>query len=133
MDCALIECPDKGLIEHLDEISMKSFSRMERLRGVKIEVATGSGNFLKGTLTGNEHHRKVSGSRIAQELLEVTFETPLRAGDCGSLVRNAKNNKIIYGHIVNENIDGSKIAYVVPATAVWREARDKFDELKRRR
>jgi hypothetical protein len=80
---------------------------------VGVTAFTGSGNVLKGILSGRRSCIRLPSATRYIDVLSVQFEDFLQPGDSGSIVRDANTGKI-YGHIIAGDTE-SQNALIVPA------------------
>lgn len=89
-----------------------------------IVALTGSGNMLKGTLSGTPTYLHFPQTKTFQEVWTVTLNGKLANGDCGPWVLDAKTG-VLNGHIVSGN-PKSGTAYIVPAYQVFKDLGQQF-------
>lgn len=132
LDYALIEIHNtyfqQSKLSHMAEDQRSSFGPYSSIRTISQNTAvitlTGSGKFLKGTVSGTSAYTNSPGTNSFLEMWTIRLDGKLEEGDCGSWVVGADRGGF-FGHIVAGD-PKSGVASIVPAYRIVQDAKERY-------
>ncbi|KAJ5999839.1 hypothetical protein N7481_000248 [Penicillium waksmanii] len=124
-DYCLMEIDDESISTDLPVLSKDTIGQLDG-RSVNVTAITGSGNILRGILSGRKSCIRLPYATNFVEVLTTQFEDSLQPGVCGSIVRDANTGEI-YGHLVAGDTE-SQFAFIVQAADVLDDAMTRLSE-----